>query len=429
MINEKVRPISSALVANTKIPKFFKVRQNFFTNGIKVEEIPSVVSKKIGRPEIKRRITPNANIAITVGSRGISNIQVLVKSIVDYVKECGANPFIVPSMGSHGKATSEGQLQILKSYGITEEYLECPIRSSMEVVKIGTLDDGRDVFIDKEAYNSDGIIVFCRIKPHTAFRGPYESGIMKMLAIGLGNQHGAEACHATGFGLMGENIELFGKEILNKAPILFSVAVIENAFDQTEKIYSVEAEKIVEIEPPLLKEAYSLMGRLYEPECDVLIVDKIGKNYSGDGMDPNITGTFSTPYADGGIKSKRVCVLDLSEETHGNGVGIGMADITTQRAVDKLDLDSMYANVITSTVLGGVKIPMIMESDKEAIQLAIHTLTDVDTNNLKIIKITDSLNVFEIMMSEYFYDKVQNNKNYTILSEPKELQFDEHGNF
>lgn len=421
------RPISSQIVSNITVPRFFCVKQNFKCNSIIPADIPRIIKQVLEQDMIGSTIRKGMKIAITVGSRGIANLPVLVKSIVDYVKSREGLPFVIPAMGSHGSATAEGQLSLLEAYGITEEYIGCPIISSMDVVCLGKTVDGKDVYIDKNAATSDGIIVFCRIKPHTAFRGDYESGIMKMMAIGLGKQKGAEACHESGFNALGRNIEEFGRIVLNHAPILFAVPIIENAFEETEQIYAIKADDIIVEEPKLLKEAYSLMPRLWEDNCDVLVVDSIGKNYSGDGMDPNITGTFSTPYATGGIKSQRVCILDLSDETHGNGVGIGMAHVTTQRAVNKLDLDSMYANVITSTVLGGVKIPLIMDSDRRAIQACIQTCSGIDKMNPKIIRIPNSMHISRIWLSEAFYEEVKSNPNYSIQSEPVFLNFNDDG--
>ena len=428
MITARERPVSSQLVAQTTIPRFFKVCQNFTRNSLNPREISSMVHQVIAREGIGSRIHPGMTIAITVGSRGIDNLPLIVKSIVEEVADRGAFPFIVPAMGSHGSATAEGQRELIEGYGVTEEFVGCPIRSSIEVVCIGETEDGRKAYIDKHASSADGIILFNRIKPHTAFRGSYESGIMKMMAIGLGNQQGAEACHEMGFRILGQNVELFGRAILRNAQILFAMPVIENAFDETQRILAIGAESITEEEPKLLREAYSLMPQLHEKSCDVLIVDTIGKNFSGDGMDPNITGTFSTPYAGGGISAQRVCVLDISDETHGNGVGIGMADVTTQRAVGKLDLDSMYSNVITSTVLGGVRIPLTMESDKEAIQVCIQTCTEIDKKKARIIRIPNSMNINRIMMSEVYYDEVKSNPYYTVESEPEFLEFDVEGN-
>lgn len=352
------RQFVADLVSSQDLPKMFKVRQTFPRPRIEPEDIPGIIRGYLSEESFAAKVRPGMRIAITAGSRGIANVALVTKTIADYVKSRGAEPFVVPAMGSHGGATAEGQKDVLESYGITESYLGCPILSSMEVKKIGVNEEGMDVFIDKYAAEADGIIVSCRIKPHTAFRGPYESGIMKMMAIGLGKQHGAEVCHEAGFKNMAKYVPMFGKAIIENAPVLFAVAVIENAFDETCKIAAVQAEDIVEKEPPLLKEAFTYMPRILVDSCDVLVVDQIGKNFSGDGMDPNITGTFCTPYASGGINAQRVCVLDLSPETHGNGIGLGYSSATTKRVFNQLDLASMYPNAITCMSLAGSESPL-----------------------------------------------------------------------
>lgn len=425
---KRERPIVADLVSTISIPRMFKVRQCFDRTHILVDEIPNLVLSLLSQEKFAEKIKPGMRIAITAGSRGIANIALIVKTIADFVKFKGAYPFIVPAMGSHGGATAEGQMEILKSYGIVEEYVGCPIISSMEVTYVGKNDEGINVYIDKHAAEADGIIVSCRIKPHTAFRGPFESGIMKMMAIGLGKQYGASVCHAAGFKYMAKNIPLFGRAILKHAPILFALATLENAFDETRKIIAVDTDEIEEVEPILLKEAFSYMPRILIDECDILIVDEIGKNFSGAGMDPNVTGTFATPYASGGIRSQRVCVLDLSAETHGNGVGIGYADVTTARVLKKLDLATMYPNVITTTVLKGANIPIVMESDREAIQLCIKACNEIDMNNIKIVRIPNSLNIEEIMLSEAYYAQAQQRKDLVVEGFPQYLPFDENGN-
>lgn len=421
------RPFVSKLVSDIQLPKMFRVRQLFPRPKIEVDKIPDIIASLLSEDKFSSQIKPGMRIAITAGSRGVANVALITKCIADFVKLKGVSPFIVPAMGSHGGATAEGQREILAGYGIVEEYVGCPIVSSMEVKKIGQTEDGRDVFIDKNAAEADGIIISCRIKPHTAFRGPYESGIMKMMAIGLGKQHGAEVCHAEGFKNMAKNVPLFGQAILKYAPVLFAVATIENAFDETCKLIAINADEVAEKEPPLLKEAFTYMPRILVDECDVLVVDQIGKNFSGDGMDPNITGTFCTPYATGGIKSQKVCVLDLSPETHGNGIGLGYSSATTKRVFEQLDLPSMYPNAITCTVLGGVRIPIVMESDKEAIQVCVRTCVEIDKTNPKIVRIPNSLHIEHIMLSEAYYNQAKQMSNITIESEPEYLKFNENG--
>ena len=424
---KRKRPLVANLVSDIALPKMFRVRQNFSHEHIPVDEIPRIVAKELSEERIAQRIRPGMRIAITAGSRGVAHVALITKCIADFVTARGAQPFVVPAMGSHGGATAEGQLEILAGYGVTEDYVGCPILSSMEVKKIGVNEEGGEVYIDKYAAESDGIIVSCRIKPHTAFRGPYESGIMKMMAIGLGKQHGAEVCHEAGFKNMAKNVPLFGKAILKHAPILFGLAVIENAFDETVKIVVVPAEEVEEKEPPLLKKAFAHMPRILVDACDVLVVDQIGKNFSGDGMDPNITGTFCSPYATGGIDAQRVAVLDLSPETHGNAIGLGYASATTARVFRQLDFASMYPNAITCTVLGGVRIPIVMESDRECIQCCVRTCNEIDKMRPRIVRIANSLHIEHILLSEAYWDDVKEIAGLTVESEPEEWSFDANG--
>ncbi len=418
----------SALVGNIHIPKMFKVQQIFSNKHIERKDIKIVLTKLLENNDIASRIKPGMNIAITASSRGIANANIILKSIVDFVKQRQAYPFIVPAMGSHGGATAEGQLEILKNYGITPENMGCPIFSSMETVKIGVNEEGKDVYIDKYAAEADGIIVNCRVKPHTAFRGPYESGIMKMMTIGLGKQYGAEICHSEGFENMARNIPLFGRCILKNSPVLFAVATIDNAFEETYKLYVVPAEKIEEEEPKLLRQAFECMARIWVETCDVLIVDEIGKNFSGDGMDPNITGTFATKYAHGGIKAQRVAVLRISKDSHGNGMGIGYADATTTSVLKNLNLSEMYLNAITSTTIQGVSIPIVMKNDKEAIQVCLKCCTGINRDNPRVVRISNTLNLENIWLSEAYLDEVQQMDQIIIKSELKTLNFDDNGN-
>ena len=421
------RPFVAQMVNDTYLPRMFQVRQCFPRPRISPEEIPSVIEKLLSDERFSSRVKPGMRIAITAGSRGIANVALTTKCLVDFVKRRSGKPFIVPAMGSHGGATAEGQAAILAGYGITEEYCGCPVVSSMEVKKIGVNDEGTDVYIDKNAAEADGIILGCRVKPHTAFRGPYESGMMKMMAIGLGKQYGAEICHAAGFQNMAKNVPLFGRCILENAPVLFALPTIENAFDETCRIEAVAAEDIEDVEPGLLKYAFQMMPKILVDTCDVLVVDQIGKNFSGDGMDPNITGTFCTPYATGGIQSQRVAVLDLSPETHGNAIGLGYSSATTKRVFDQLDLASMYPNAITCTVLGGVRIPIVMESDRECIQVCVKSCTEIDKKNPRIVRIPNSLNIEHIQLSEAYLDEIRDREDLVIESEPSEWPFDENG--
>lgn len=369
-------------------------------------------------------------IAITAGSRGVRNVDIITKAIVDFVKSQGAKPFIVPAMGSHGGATAQGQLEVLKSYRITEETMGCPIRSSMEVVELGYSELGRRVVIDKNAAQADGIIISCRVKPHNAFRGPYESGICKMMAVGLGKQKGAEQVHSDGMDIISKNVPTMAKVILEKAPVLFAVPCVENAYDETCLIEAVPSEKIMEREPELLKYAFENMPRLIVEECDVLAVHEIGKNYSGTGVDPNITGTFSTEYASGGIKVQRTCFFNLSPESHGNALGTGLASAITAKIFDEMDPEKMYPNCITSTVLSSARIPCVLATDKEALQLCIRTCNRIDRERVRVVYIANSLHIDTVMLSEAYYDAVKAGKypGVCALDTPRELEFDEQDN-
>lgn len=420
-------PTVSDLLAGTPLPKMFACRQVFPRRALGCSEIPQCIRSLLGRRNYAEKIHPGMRIAITAGSRGIANVVEITRSIADFVKERGAIPFVVPAMGSHGGATAEGQTALLADLGITEAAVGCEIRSSMEVRKIGVDDIGNDVYIDSIANEADGIIVACRIKPHTDFRGPYESGIMKMLVIGLGKRRGAEFCHNEGMEKMAENLPRIGKVILKKANILLAVAVIENAYDETGEIHALLPGEVEEKEPELLRKAFDLMPRILFPECDLLIIDQIGKNFSGCGMDPNITGTFYAPWLSGGLKHKRVCVLDISPESHGNFSGLGVCDATTKRVFEKVDTNSTYTNALTCKVLADAKIPCVLNNDKECIQMCLRTLPGTDTTAKRVIRISNSLHVDSIWLSEEFYKEAMQHPMLEILSEPKEMTFSLEG--
>lgn len=422
--------IVSQLLSGVSIPKMFYAEQKFSRETIEPEDIPAKIFSELSREPFISKIKPGMRIAITAGSRGVANVAIITKAIADFVMSREAIPFIVPAMGSHGGATAEGQLEVLEGYGITESSMGCEIRSSMEVVELGMSDSGRKVFIDRNAYESDGIIVSCRLKPHNAFRAAYESGPCKMMSVGLGKQKGAEQVHSDGMGRIGINIPSMAKVIIEKAPVLFALPCIENAYDETCRLIAIDAKDILDREPELLKFAFSQMPSLLVGECDVLIVDETGKNYSGTGVDPNITGTFSTKYASGGVKVQRTCFLNLSKESHGNALGVGLANVITKKFFDSIDTEKMYPNCITSTVLNSARIPCVAGNDKEAIQFCIRTCTGIDKDNIRVIRIPNSLHIGKIMLSEAYYDDVIAGKwqGLSALSEPEELVFNEAGN-
>lgn len=415
------------LVAHTKIPRFVRVYQEFPDNGLKQEEIAVTLQKGFGNPKIRSRIKPGMRICITCGSRGVSNYAFIVKVLVTKLRELGAEPFLIPAMGSHGGAVAEGQVEVLRSLGITEESMGCPILSSMETVVIGHAEDF-DVCIDKYAAQADGIIVLNRIKAHTSFQGPYESGLMKMMTIGLGKQHGAYICHSKGDDFMSHRISLIGNEVIKKANVVAGVALLENAFDHTYKVEVLPAEQIPETEPELLKEAKAAMGKIKFPSCDILMVQKIGKNYSGSGADPNIVGRSGNPKLKVGIDAKVMIVTDISDESGGNATGMGRFDIGTRRFFEKVDFDHTYPNCITDQSFSSYKVPVIVDSDKESLHAGIAACLGIDPQNPNIVIVKNSLELEYILASEAMIQKAEQIPGMKIAGEPFYLTFDETGN-
>ena len=425
--------IVEQLCDTVALPNMLRVRQKFDSTHLSPSEIPSVVQQALERPQIKSQIRPGMSVAITCGSRGIRNIACIIRSIVDFVRSQGAQPFIFPAMGSHGGATAEGQLEVLKSYHITEETMGCPIRATMETVCLGITEEGSPVYQDRFAHEADGVILCGRIKPHTSFRGPYESGLMKMAVIGMGKQTGAESVHESGFQNMGRVMPQFAKVIFDNTNILAGVGIIENAYDDTYQISGLTAEEIWEQEPLLLKTAAEKMGRILIDEADVLVVDRLGKDISGDGMDPNVTGTFGSPGRrrnglPGPIRAQRTVVLDLTDETHGNMNGLGAADVTTKRVIDKIDVDVTYPNAVTSTLVNLVKIPIFTHTDQHAIQLGLRTCNMIDKANPRIIRIPNTRDLEYIWVSEPMLNDVLENPNLEVVGPPVPWPFDGSGN-
>ena len=419
----------SRLLRDVPIPAMFHAAQKFNDAHIEREDIEKTIFEEIRRKGMDQRIQPGMRIAVTAGSRGIRNVDEITRSVVAFVKSRGAEPFIVPAMGSHGGATAEGQKELLAGYGITEERMGCEIRSSMETVCLGKSELGKPVYMDRNAYESDGVILSCRLKPHNAFRGPVESGPCKMMTVGLGKQKGAEQVHSDGMDIIAKNIPTMAKVTLGTGKILFAIPCLENAYDQTLLFEAIPAEKILEREPELLKIAFANMPSILVKEGDVLIVDRIGKNFSGTGVDPNITGTFSTPYASGGVQVQRTCFLNLTEESHGNSLGVGLASAITKRIFDQIDADAMYTNCMTSTVIKSAMVPCVMSTDKEAIQFCIRTCNRIDRENPRVIRIRNSLHVGQVMLSRAYYEDTAAGKyeGLTALDTPAALRFDQEG--
>lgn len=393
--------IFEALLQHDHVPNFYRVENT--RSAPKLEDVAAETRRVMQESGTLEQLKPGQSVCIAAGSREIANIALIVRTVCEVVREHGAEPFIIPAMGSHAGAQAEGQKKILADFGITEEYTGAPIRSSMETVQVGvTKPHGFPARIDRYAAEAEWIIPIGRIKPHTDIRGPIQSGILKMIVIGMGKQFGADICHAEGFPSMSQNIVEIGLEIIANTNILCGMASMENGYHETYRVVAVAPDKILETEKELLPDAAAqLFGIPYE-KLDLLIVDWIGKNISGAGMDPNVTGRsaqngISRPFAE------RIVARDLTDEAHHNATGMGNADVTTRRLFDKIDMEQTYPNSLTSRDINGFRIPIVMENDNLAIRFALHTITGAnaksgyramwirDTNHVQTFYVTERL--------------------------------------
>ena len=412
----------SKMLQEYRIPKVTKVRQTF--NQDVLEDLEGVL--RGGLEETCAPISPGARIAITCGSRGIDQYAAIIKTVVRYVKDKGGNPFLVPAMGSHGGATAAGQEEVLRRYGITEESVGAPVVSSMEVVQIGTTNKGLPVYIDKNAYEADGIILVNRVKPHTSFRGKYESGLVKMLAIGLAKQKGAEMTHFLRFENMAENIVAVGTIGLETLNILCGVCTIENGYNHVAELHVLRRDEILDKEPGYLQAAWKRMPRIALDTIDVLVVSEIGKEISGDGMDPNVVGRAY----DYRVKPfiERIGVLDLSPKTGANFTGIGNADATTRKVLDKGSFEETYPNAITSITTEYARIPCVLDTDKLCFQFCLRTCPNLG-EPLKVLWTKDTLHMGEFYVSESLLPEIEANPDVTTDGKLYMPVFDEEENF
>ena len=392
--------IFDQLLADNQIPKFVRVRHEMDHSHI--HDIEGAVAPAMRRAGTLDPIKPGDSVCITAGSRDVANIARIIRAICDQVKSVGAHPFIIPAMGSHAGAKAEGQRGIIEGYGVTEEAMGAPIRASMDTEVIAHSKSGLEIHLDKFANAADFLIPVGRIKAHTDFRGEVESGICKMLVIGMGKQHGAYQCHKLGFKSMAANVKEFAGAIIEKKPNMFAIGLIENAYHQTCRIEAIPAGRILAEEPPLLEYAKSRMAKVPFDQADILFVDETGKDISGAGMDPNVTGRsaqngISRPFAE------RIVARDLTDEAHHHATGMGNADVTTRRLFDKIYMEQTYPNSLTSRDINGFRIPIVMENDDLAIRFALHTITGAnaesgyramwirDTNHVQTFYVTERL--------------------------------------
>src|SRR5918997_1416620 len=412
-----------------QFPKVVKVRRDFPRP--RIADVGEALREQCQRSEIKSRIEPGAEVAITAGSRGISAIDNVLRSLVQILKDAGARPFVIPAMGSHGGATAEGQVEILSSLGVTEESVGAEIRSSMEVFELGETESGVPVYMDRKASEADGIVIVGRVKQHTDFRSDIESGLLKMSSIGLGKHAEALALHAHGVKGIRDYMVEAGSKVFSSGKVLFGVAIVENAYEETAMLEAIPPERVVERERELLKESAKLMPGLPVSEIDVLFGYELGKNFSGTGMDTNVIGRFRIL----GVEEpespnvKYLIVSDVSEASHGNALGVGLADFTTQRLFEKIDYEAMNQNVLTSTFPERAKIPMVLASDREALEAAIRCNWGVDPEDTRFVRIPNTLHLRYAYLSENLVEEALANGNVEVVEEAAEMEFDEDGYF
>jgi hypothetical protein len=392
-----------------------KIRQHFRNNS------PGDVKKELKTELEKLRpvIKPRTKIALAVGSRGIKNLPLVVKEVIEFVKECGGYPYIIPAMGSHGGATADGQEEILSGYGITELTVGAPVRSSMEVVEIPCGDFPYLVYMDKNAYESDGVILINRIKPHTDYHGKHESGLVKMSVIGLGKEKQASAIH--GYGVYGLSvlIPLIAQQVFSTGKILGGIALVENAYDDTMIVNALKTDELFEKEAVLLQIARENLPTFPVNEIDVLIIDRMGKDISGVGIDPNIIGRIKIAGQEepGNPRIKAIVLTDLTENSHGNAIGIGLSDVITRKLFDKINFESTYKNVVTSSFLERAKIPFVAGSDREAVEIALRSCGYIKKGEERIIRIKDTLHLDEMYISKSILDSVSGSPGIVSLRE------------
>jgi len=399
------------------IPPLARVRQN--QPQPRLEDVPGTIRRLVLESRLRERVPAGGSIALGVGSRGITNIALMAKTAVDALKEMGYKPFIVAAMGSHGGATPEGQRAILADYGVTTESMGVPVKTDMESLVLGTNPVGLPIHFDRNAYEADGIVLLNRVKPHTDFHGQYESGVLKMLTIGLGKREGAAQVHKLGVRGLKEVLPKVGEFLLKNTKFALGLAIIENGRDETAEIAALEPDHVLREEPPLLEKARSLMGRIPFDQIDVLIIGELGKNYSGSGIDPNVIGRFmveTQPDFERPVVT-RLAVLDVADESHGNIVGVGFADLTTQRLVSRMDAQATNVNVLTSCCLERARVPITLPTDRAVVEKCIDTCWRIDPAEARIVVIPNSLELETLWVSPTLEDEVRADRHLTRETE------------
>jgi hypothetical protein len=422
------RYLSDRREAMTLIPPIARVRQTF--DQPEVADVPAAVARAVRESGIGRRVKAGGSVALTVGSRGIAGIDRIARATVDALTGLGFAPFVVAAMGSHGGGTPEGQRALLAEFGVTEQAMGCPVRCEMDTVVLGTNAFGLPIHFDRNAFEADGIVLLNRIKPHTSFTGRYESGLLKMLTIGLGKRQGAAQVHKLGLPGLKKLLPEVGAFLLEETPVALGLALLENAREHTARVVAVEPEEMLEAEPRLLDESRCLMARLPFDQIDVLVVGELGKNYSGTGLDPNVIGrqrVETMPDLPRPVVT-RLAVLDLSAETRGNALGIGLADLTTERVVRAIDPTPMRVNSMTSNFLTRARVPISLPTDRDVLAACLETCWRVGPREARVVLIPNTLELTTLWVSEPLADEVRAHSGLDFETEFQPVPLDETGN-
>ena len=412
------------------LPRMVRLRQTFEAS--RVNDIPSEVERQLATLNLGQQVKPGQTVAITAGSRGIANIAIIIKAACDHVRRIGGKPIIVPAMGSHGGGTAEGQRQIVEGYGVTEAFTGAEIRASMETVIVDTTPQGIPVHFDKHAFGCDHVLVVGRIKPHTGFVGPVESGLHKMMLIGLGKHEGAKIYHRAilDYSFL-EIIRAVADVVLKKCKVIGGLGVVENAYDETGLIAAVAPNDFFTRESELLTLAKKWLPRLPFANTQLLIIDEIGKNISGTGMDTNVIGRKYNDHAataNDDVSVKRIFVRGLTEATHGNATGIGIADLTNTRTINQVDRRITAINCLTGGHPTAAMLPIAFDTDRDVIQAALPTLGLVEPTNAKVVQIANTLHLGEVLVSEAYLPEIAQRPDLAIIDGPFEMPFDADGN-
>lgn len=395
-----------------------------------VADLAAEVRRQWQGSKVPGRVRRGDKVAVAVGSRGIANLATMVRATLDSLRDLGAQPFVVAAMGSHGGATADGQRELLGEYGISSQALGVPVKTDMTTVQIGTNSLGEPVFWDKNAFEADAVVTVSRVKPHTDFRGRIESGICKMLVIGLGKRDGAAQHHHWGIRGLRDLLPQSARIIVEKTRFLAGLAVLENAHEQTARLQVVDRDELFEVEPRLLEEARGLLGRLPFAQLDLLVIGEMGKNYSGAGIDPNVVGRLlmeTEREPDQPPNITRICCLDLSPESHGNGTGIGLADLTTDRLLAAIDPVPTRMNTLTACSLWRTKLPLGFPSDRECIETGMRTCWQPKLDAVRLAVIPNTLEVSELWASAALVEEARKHPHLAIESDLQPLPFDAAG--